>query len=470
VKSVFVFFIFLSVYLHGEVTDKEREEIRALSIFCEQEKSIDITNGGIRFDHNPTLFHPESNQEIIEIIELAKTYNRKIRVVGSMHSLNPCYLTYDYMIVLDRMNKVLEIGEDYCTVEGGITIRNLCVELEKYGLTMAVLGSIAEQTITGAISTGTRGQVPSQGSLGSLVSHVELIDGMGQVRNLTLENNTDELNAAITSLGLLGVITKVTIKCQPLFLMSEIIRRLPMKDVVEQMDRLLTYEKLVLYWNVDAEEVKVVTGHRVLCDIPSREIAHFTTLGTYPHLHSMEDFPDTLQRIGKSWEIITLLHWTAEKSARRVRNMKLEQEGIFQGDYSVPKEQFISLLDDIRKFFRENRHRLRLSKNRMVVEIRPVKADDVWLSPSYGRDSFSLCFHDFVRGLDWSLEDAKDFIEFEQILKKYDVRPHLGKAHFFSPSDLEKAFPKWLYFKELRKLSDPDNVFLTDYLSQLFCM
>jgi L-gulonolactone oxidase len=181
----------------------------------------------------------------------------------------------------------------------------------------------------------------------------------------------------------------------------------------------------------------------------------------------MEGFPDTLQRIGKSWEIITLLHWTQEKSERRVRNMKLEQEGIFQGDYSVPIEQFPFLLDDIRKFFRENRSRLWLSKDRMVVEIRPVKADDVWLSPAYGRDSFSLCFHDFARGLNWSLDDSKDFIEFEQILKKYDVRPHLGKSHFFKDHDLEKAFPRWIDFKALRDQADPDNVFLTPYLSQL---
>ena len=276
-----------------------------------------------------------------------------------------------------------------------------------------------------------------------------------------------QLHASITSLGLLGVVTKVTIKCQPLFLMSEIIRRISMRDVVDQLDKLMRYEKLVLYWNVDAEEVKVVTGHRILCDIPAKELAHFTTLGIYPHLHSMEDFPDTLQRMGKSWEIITLLQWTQEKGARRVRNMKLEQEGIFQGDYSFPQEEFIPLLDDIRKFFRENRSRLWLSKDRMVVEIRPVKADDVWLSPSYGRNSFSLCFHDFARGLDWSHEDAKDFVEFEQILKKYNVRPHLGKAHFFNNKELEKAFPRWVDFKQLREKADPNNIFLTEYLLQL---
>ena len=171
--------------------DDEMEAIRSLSVFFELEKKIDITNGGIVFDQKPILFHPESNEEIIQIIQLAKEYHRKIRVVGAMHSLNPCCLTSDYMMTLDRMNKVLEVGDDSCTVEGGITIRDLCIELEKYGLTIAVLGSIAEQTVSGAISTGTRGQVPSQGSLGSLVTHLEIVDGLGRVKDLTLEGNPD---------------------------------------------------------------------------------------------------------------------------------------------------------------------------------------------------------------------------------------------------------------------------------------
>jgi len=435
-----------------------------LCLFLSHLYAETITNGGIVLHKAPTLFHPETNQEIIDIIHLAKRNGCKIRAIGSMHSLNPSYVTDDYMISLDRMNKVLEVGTDYCIVEAGIVIRDLCNQLDQHGLTLAVLGSIAEQTIAGAISTGTRGQIPAQGSLGSLITQLEIIDGEGRVRNIT---SKEELAATVTSMGLLGVITKVTIACRPLYLMTEILRRMPMSQVLAQMKALLDCEKMVLYWNVDGEEVKVITGHPVDCNFPSKELASFKMLGHYPHMHSLEGFPDTLQRTGKSWEINTLLHWTKEKSERRVKNMKLEQEGIFQGDYSVPQEQFAEVVEEIRKFFRGNRERLKLSKNRMVVEIRPVKADNVWLSPSYGRDSFSLCFHDFARGLDWNIEDAKDFIEFEQILKKYDVRPHLGKAHFFNNEDLSKAFPKWNEFKKLREKADPQNLFLTDYFCQL---
>lgn len=443
----------------------ELEEISALSIPHEIDRAIEITNGGIAFEEKPILFHPASNEDIISIISLAKKYQRKIRAVGSMHSLNPCCVTPDYLIALDRMNKVIDVGKDTCTVEAGIVIRSLCKHLDQYGLTLAVVGAICEQTIAGAISTGTRGQVPAEGSLGSLVTSLEIIDGSGKVKTFTALDHPDELYASITSLGLLGVITKVTLKCTPLFLMAEIIRRMDMQEVLLQLDTLLKEEKLSLYWNVEGEDVKVITGHRVLCDLPANALSSFTMLGVYPHLHTMENFPDTLQRIGKSWEIIALLEWTKEKGERCIKRIQYEGMGILQGDYAIAQEDFADVVKEVKKFFRENRHRLNLAKDRMVVEIRPVKRDQVWLSPSYERDSISLCFHDFLRGIPWQRDEG--FLELEKLMKKYRARPHLGKAHFYSKEDLEEAFPRWKDFENLRKEADPENIFITEYFSRM---
>ncbi len=435
-------------------------------IVYEVNHDFDITNGGMTYGYRPTLFYPKNTSEVQQIVQLARKFQRKVRAIGSLHSLNPCGICKDYVVSLERMNRILEIQDEQVTVEAGIIIHDLCKNLEEYGFTLEVLGSIAEQTISGAISTGTRGQVPYAGSLGSQVIGLEIVDGNGIVHNL--ERDSEELLCSVTSLGMMGIITKMTLQCKPLFLMAEVIRRMDMQEVIDNLDSMLTYDKLVLYWNIDAEEVKVVTGHRVNCDFPLIGNANFKTLGVYPHMHTMEDFPDTLQRIGKSWEINTLLSWSKEKSDRRITVMKQEGTGIFQSDYSIPTEQFPEAVDQVRKFFRENRHRLHLAKDRMVVEIRPVKCDKVWLSPSYGRDAISLCFHDFERPLEWTPDDASEFIEWETLIKQhFDVRPHLGKCHFFSDEELHKAFPKWSEFKERRTKADPYDIFLTDYLRDM---
>ena len=50
-----------------------------------------------------------------------------------------------------------EAGETYATVGGGCQIKHVLAALNKKGLTTPSVGLITEQTIAGAISTGTHG-------------------------------------------------------------------------------------------------------------------------------------------------------------------------------------------------------------------------------------------------------------------------------------------------------------------------
>lgn len=460
---IFAFFLCLT-----RLFSQEQHDIEKLKIPFDLGWKSDLTTGGILIEHSPIIFHPRNNQEIIQILDIAKKYQRKVRAIGSTHSLNPCCLTNGYVISLDQMNHLISIGQTECIVEAGIVIRDLCQALDSKGLTLGVVGAICEQTIAGAISTGTRGQVPKYGSLASLVTGIEIIDGQGNIHEFSLENDPDALHASVTSLGLLGIITKVKIKCSPLFLMAEIIRLRHIEEVIDQFELLMAHEKLIMYWNVAGDQVKIITGHKVDWLFPPEELSTFHFLGVYPHLHSMENFPDTLQRVGKSWDIISLLEWTDAKKERCLERIRKEGQAIFQPDYSIPIEDFPKAIPIIRDFFLRNKESFPLSKNCMVVEIRPVKKDHVWLSPSYERDSISLCFHDFSRGLQWNLEEAQGLIALENELKRhFDLRPHLGKAHFFNRHDLAKAFPRWEDLMERRIQADPDCLFVTEYLNTL---
>lgn len=445
----------LNNHLHAMVVDD-----------CKIDNKVEtspITRGGIYRENPSTIFYPENVQDIQTIIFLGKKNLKKVRCIGSTHSLNPCSINDDYTISLDRLNHILEVGKDYCIVEAGIKIRDLCIQLEKHNLTLPILGAIAEQTIAGAAMTGTRGQGPSEGSLGSIIEEVELIDGNGLIHRFSKLTSPDMLYASVTSLGLLGVVTKVKIRCKPLFLMAETLQRFDYQETLNRIDEFMKYEKFVMYWNVLHDEIKVVTGHVINFDFLPMPLADFKMLGDYPHIHSLENFPPTFQRIGKSWQIHTLLEWPEDKAQRLSEKILKNEECIYQPEYSINKDYLIPFLEEIKTFFRKNYHRLNLSREKMVLEIRPVKKDLVWLSPSYGMDVFSVCFHDFKRGLTWDKNTASDIIELETLLKKYSIRPHLGKAHFFNSKELSSVFPKWDEFINLRKTFDPDNLFLTPY-------
>jgi len=66
----------------------------------------------------------------------------------------------DHMIVLDRMAGLISVDTEACTatVQAGITIAALNQHLDQHGLALSSLGSISDQTIAGAIATGTHGE------------------------------------------------------------------------------------------------------------------------------------------------------------------------------------------------------------------------------------------------------------------------------------------------------------------------
>jgi L-gulono-1,4-lactone dehydrogenase len=86
------------------------------------------------------------------------------------------------------------------------------------GLALINLGATAAQSIAGAISTSTHGTGSSLGSISSNVVGLRLIDAMGVVHDSRQEPNV--LIYGRVSLGVLGVISTVTIKAVPLFKMK----------------------------------------------------------------------------------------------------------------------------------------------------------------------------------------------------------------------------------------------------------
>ena len=107
------------------------------------------------------LVAPESRDESIALITRAAQANRPVRVLGSLHSWsdvlqsNPAGL----LVNTHKLNKIISIDLKSMRVwvEGGIKLSDLVVALADAGLSLTNQGSILDQTIAGAIATGTHG-------------------------------------------------------------------------------------------------------------------------------------------------------------------------------------------------------------------------------------------------------------------------------------------------------------------------
>ena len=97
------------------------------------------------------------------------------------------------------------------------------------------------------------------------------------------------------------------------------------------------------------------------------------------------------------------------------------------------------------------------------IEVRFIKADDIWLSPFYQRDTCSIAVHRYFD------EDFTPFFKtIEPILRKYQGRPHWGKLNTLVAEDFRNLYPRWNDFAEVRRELDPDGRFLNPYLKALF--
>jgi xylitol oxidase len=97
----------------------------------------------------------------------------------------------------------------------------------------------------------------------------------------------------------------------------------------------------------------------------------------------------------------------------------------------------------------------------LVSELRTVAADDLWLSPAYGRDSLAVHFT-------WRPDPAAVLPVVEQVervLEPYAARPHWGKVFGAGPEAVAATYPRFDDARRLRRELDPDDVLGNDFLA-----
>src|SRR6266567_8953357 len=157
---------------------------------------------------------------IDELAHLIGTYGhdgRRVRVAGAGHSFTPLVQSDDVLLSLDELQGIEKIDAEQgtVTVRGGTRLKNLGKALYANGLAQENLGDIDVQSISGAISTGTHGTGVRFGTLSTQVERLTLVTATGELLECSPERDPDVFRAAQVSLGMLGVIARVTLRVAP---------------------------------------------------------------------------------------------------------------------------------------------------------------------------------------------------------------------------------------------------------------
>ncbi|RDL41031.1 Sugar 1,4-lactone oxidase [Venustampulla echinocandica] len=175
------------------------------------------------FHSIPELYiQPKTLPEIEKVVTLARRCRRRITTVGCGHSPSSITSTSSWMVNLDHYNQILEVDKESGLVrmQSGIRLYQLSEELDRVGLAMPNLGSINDQSIAGAISTGTHGSTLRHGILSASVLSLKITLANGKTETCGKGENEELFRAALISLGALGVLSEITFQAVPAFTLS----------------------------------------------------------------------------------------------------------------------------------------------------------------------------------------------------------------------------------------------------------
>ncbi|MCB0188643.1 MAG: FAD-binding protein, partial [Caldilineaceae bacterium] len=170
-----------------------------------------------------TIATPSTEGELQMLVREANHAQRSIRVVGTGHSFMPLCATDDLLISLDNMQGLIYASAEQqkATFWAGTKLHAIGDPLWEHGLAMINMGDIDRQSLGGAIGTGTHGTGPTLGNLSTQVVALRLLTAQGDLIDCSAEIEPMLFKAACLSLGALGIITQVTLRCLPAYELHE---------------------------------------------------------------------------------------------------------------------------------------------------------------------------------------------------------------------------------------------------------
>jgi len=178
-----------------------------------------VTNWDGTWTYRPAaIAKPKSAEDIVEVLTNADRFPSPVRPAGCRHST--ARMNGDdggTIIDMTGMDAILEITPESATVQAGVEHIDLSRELRRRGLQLHITTEIGNTTLAAmACSASKDASFPGEyGQISSYVIGVKLVTPKGEIRELTVKDNPDEMRLLRSSYGLAGIVYEVTIRCMP---------------------------------------------------------------------------------------------------------------------------------------------------------------------------------------------------------------------------------------------------------------
>lgn len=404
---------------------------------------------------SPARFHrPGSVDEVRRLVATGE----RVRVLGSGHSFSPLADTTGDLLSLAGLPDRFELDRaaGTVTVAAGATFGSVARRLDAEGLALGNLASLPHIGVAGACATGTHGSGDGNPGLAAGVTGLELVTADGGPARLDRASEPD-FDGCVVALGALGVVTALTLATRPAFTVAQrVFDDLPFAAAVDRFDEVMAcgYSvSLFTSWRRDVFELAWLKQDDGTDPGLAAEL--LTGLGARPadgDRHPIAGMPvrHATPQQGEPGP------WHQRLPHFRFEHLPSAGEEL-QTEYLLPREHAAAALRALASV------RDRFGPLVLVGEVRTVAADQLWLSPAYGRASVAL-------HLTWvpdqpAVEAVLPLLE--EVLAPFDPRPHWGKLATVPVPVLRARYPRFDDFRALVARMDPAGRFRNDVLDAL---
>jgi xylitol oxidase len=394
----------------------------------------------------PGLVEARSIDEVREVVAAGGP----VRALGTRHSFHDLADTEGTLVTMTGIpaDPVLDEQRREVTVGAGTRYGVLARWLEDRGWALHNLGSLPHISIGGAIATGTHGSGHGNGNLATAVRGLEYVDASGALAEVRAGD--PDFTALVVGLGAYGIVVRVTLAIEPSYRMRQ--------DVYSGLS-----------WEAYLADPDAVTGAAYSTSV-------FTNWGDDVGdvwRKSRADTPeppaewldarrrtDTASLVGSTDNLTEQLGiegaWCDRLPHFRLDATPSNGDEI-QSEYFVARSDAVGALSAVRALADDIRPHL------LVSELRTVRADDLWLSGAYERDTLAIHFT-------WANHPGpvSDLLpRIETALAPFGARPHWGKWHTMDADAVAAVVPRLADARAVFERLDPDGRFANAHLRRL---
>ncbi|MDA1013107.1 MAG: FAD-binding protein [Planctomycetota bacterium] len=463
-----------------------------------------VTNFGRNLAFTPReIYSPQSEAELLAVLNACR--DRRVRAIGRLHSWSAAPVADEMLIDMRQMHNVTveqRAEGTWVTVGAGCQIKRLLSELEQgSNVTLPSVGLITEQSVAGAISTGTHGS--GKHSLSHYIAEVRIAtyDPATGEAIIRVISEGAELQAARCSLGALGVVVSVGLWARAQYRVEEHFKRYDAIDEVLAAEEDYPLQQFFLIpwsWDYFAQHRReVIADHSRLATLYRWyfflvfDIAFHLTVRLLSRVLRHRWFVRGFYR----WiaPLTVIRGWKVVDTSQKMLVMEHELFRHIEIEVFVQRSRLTESLSFVEQFLKHcdgdasaispatqtamQAHGLQDDLDRLCggythryqICVRKVLPDDTLISMSSGaaEPSYALSFISYERPT-----QRQGFQMFAQFLCRsmsvlFDGRPHWGKVCPLTAMDADRLYQELSRFREICRTFDPSGRFRNDWLDDV---